>query len=82
MRVRDFGLIVVGAASAGALAAAFAARLGPRVALVEKGRAGGDCTTDGCLPSKAFLKAPGGAKAAWHRKAGARPGQLAVIAGN
>jgi pyruvate/2-oxoglutarate dehydrogenase complex dihydrolipoamide dehydrogenase (E3) component len=82
MRVQDFGLIVIGAASAGVLAAAFAARVGARVALVENGRTGGGWTKDGCLPSKAFLKAPGGAKAAWHRKAGARHGQLAVIVGN
>jgi len=57
--VQDFDLIVIGAGSAGVWAAPFAARLGARVALVEKERIGGDCTNYGCVPSKAFLKAAG-----------------------
>ncbi|GAC1327157.1 MAG: FAD-dependent oxidoreductase [Chloroflexota bacterium] len=57
--MQDFDLIVVGAGSAGVWAAPFAARLGARVALVEKERIGGDCTHYGCVPSKAFLKAAG-----------------------
>lgn len=54
---QDYDLVIVGAGSGGLTAAAFAARLGARVALVEKHRIGGDCTWTGCVPSKALLKA-------------------------
>ena len=54
---RDYDLAVVGGGSAGLTAARFAARLGARVALVEKDRIGGDCTWTGCVPSKTLLKA-------------------------
>ncbi len=52
-----FDLIIIGAGSAGITAADFAAKLGARVALVEKGNVGGDCTWLGCVPSKALIKA-------------------------
>ena len=52
-----FDLIIVGAGSAGLTAADFAAKLGARVALVEKRKVGGDCTWLGCVPSKALIKA-------------------------
>jgi pyruvate/2-oxoglutarate dehydrogenase complex dihydrolipoamide dehydrogenase (E3) component len=55
--VRDYDLVIIGAGSGGLTAATFAARLGARVALVEKNRIGGDCTWTGCVPSKALLKA-------------------------
>ena len=58
-----YDLVVIGAGSAGVWAAPFAARLGARVALVEKERIGGDCTHYGCVPSKALLEA---ARVAWH----------------
>ena len=51
----DLGIIGVG--SAGLTAAGVSAQLGQRVALVEKGRIGGDCTWTGCVPSKSLLKA-------------------------
>jgi pyruvate/2-oxoglutarate dehydrogenase complex dihydrolipoamide dehydrogenase (E3) component len=51
-----YDLIVIGGGTAGLTAAGFAARLGVRVALVEKTRIGGDCTWTGCVPSKALLK--------------------------
>jgi phytoene dehydrogenase-like protein len=54
---RDYDLVVIGAGSAGLVAAGFAARLGHRVALVERDRIGGDCTWTGCIPSKALLHA-------------------------
>lgn len=60
--VNTYDLVVIGAGSAGVWAAPFAARLGARVALIEKRRIGGDCTHYGCIPSKALLKA---ARVAW-----------------
>lgn len=48
-------LVVVGAGSAGLVAADFAARFGADVLVVEKERVGGDCTWTGCVPSKALL---------------------------
>lgn len=52
----QYDLIIIGAGSGGLTAAEFAARLGVKVALVEKERIGGDCTWTGCVPSKALLK--------------------------
>lgn len=52
-----FDLVIIGGGSAGLTGATFAARLGARVALVEKRRIGGDCTWTGCVPSKALVKA-------------------------
>ncbi|MFC5062555.1 dihydrolipoyl dehydrogenase family protein [Actinomycetospora atypica] len=57
-------LLVVGAGSAGLVAARTAAGLGARVTLVERGRPGGDCLWTGCVPSKAFLAAAAAAHAA------------------
>ena len=57
MAAPDFDLAIIGAGSGGLTAAAFAAQLGARVALIEKDRIGGDCTWTGCVPSKALLKA-------------------------
>ncbi len=53
----EYDLVVIGGGTAGLTAAGFAARLGARVALVEKTRIGGDCTWTGCVPSKALLRA-------------------------
>ena len=50
-------IVVIGGGSAGLTGARFAARLGARVALIEKNRIGGDCTWTGCVPSKALLRA-------------------------
>jgi pyruvate/2-oxoglutarate dehydrogenase complex dihydrolipoamide dehydrogenase (E3) component len=54
---RDYDLAVIGAGSAGLVAARLAAGLGLRAALVERDRLGGDCTWTGCIPSKALLHA-------------------------
>ncbi len=50
-----YHLVVIGAGTAGLVAAAGAAALGARVALVERARMGGDCLNHGCVPSKALL---------------------------
>ncbi len=52
-----FDLVIVGAGSAGIVAAKFAGRVGAKVALVDSGRIGGDCTWTGCVPSKALIRA-------------------------
>lgn len=57
MTTDSYDLIIIGAGSGGLVAAEFAAKLGVKVALVEKDRIGGDCTWTGCVPSKALLKA-------------------------
>ncbi|MBI4345459.1 MAG: mercuric reductase [Elusimicrobia bacterium] len=49
--------VVVGAGTAGLVAAAGAAGLGARVALIERRMLGGDCLNFGCVPSKALLRA-------------------------
>ena len=46
-----YNLVVVGAGTAGLVAAAGAAGLGARVALVERDLMGGDCLNVGCVPS-------------------------------
>ena len=53
----DYNLIVVGAGSAGLVAAAVAAASRARVALIERGEMGGDCLNTGCVPSKALIRA-------------------------
>ena len=52
-----YDLVIIGAGSAGLIAAGFGVQLGLKVALLEKHRIGGDCTWTGCVPSKALLKA-------------------------
>jgi len=53
----DFDVVVIGAGAAGLSVAAISAGLGLKVALVERGRMGGDCLNFGCVPSKAMLAA-------------------------
>ena len=49
-------LVVIGAGSAGLVAAYIAAALRAKVTLIEKHRMGGDCLNTGCVPSKALIK--------------------------
>ncbi|MEK7795372.1 MAG: mercuric reductase [Candidatus Hydrogenedentota bacterium] len=50
-----YDLVVIGAGTAGLVAAMGAAGLGARVALVERHLMGGDCLNVGCVPSKALI---------------------------
>jgi pyruvate/2-oxoglutarate dehydrogenase complex dihydrolipoamide dehydrogenase (E3) component/uncharacterized membrane protein YdjX (TVP38/TMEM64 family) len=52
----DRNLIVIGAGSAGLVAAYIAAAVKAKVTLVEKQRMGGDCLYTGCVPSKALIR--------------------------
>ena len=51
-----YDLIVIGAGPGGYEAAAHAARMGKKVALVERERLGGTCLNVGCIPAKTFLR--------------------------
>jgi len=50
-----YDLVIIGMGSGGMVGAEFAATIGLRVAVVERGRVGGDCLWTGCVPSKALL---------------------------
>lgn len=52
-----YNMVVIGAGTAGLVAAAGAAGLGAKVALIERGLMGGDCLNVGCVPSKALIAA-------------------------
>jgi pyruvate/2-oxoglutarate dehydrogenase complex dihydrolipoamide dehydrogenase (E3) component/uncharacterized membrane protein YdjX (TVP38/TMEM64 family) len=52
----DDNLIVIGAGSAGLVAALIAATVRARVSLVERHQMGGDCLNTGCVPSKALIR--------------------------
>ncbi|HEX9016805.1 MAG TPA: FAD-dependent oxidoreductase [Chloroflexota bacterium] len=67
----SYDLVVVGGGSAGLTGAGLALQFGARVALVERGRLGGDCTWTGCVPSKTLLKS---AKVAHQMKTASRYG--------
>ncbi|MBC7945018.1 MAG: FAD-dependent oxidoreductase, partial [Burkholderiales bacterium] len=51
----DYDICVIGGGSGGLVAAAGAALLGAKVALIEKRALGGECLYYGCVPSKALL---------------------------
>lgn len=52
-----FDLAVIGGGTAGLVAAQTAAHLKRRVLLVSEGPLGGECTWNGCVPSKALIEA-------------------------
>ncbi len=59
-RIVSWQMLIV-AGTAGLVAAAGAAGLGAKVALIERGFTGGDCLNVGCVPSKALISAARGA---------------------
>jgi pyruvate/2-oxoglutarate dehydrogenase complex dihydrolipoamide dehydrogenase (E3) component len=52
-----YNLIVIGAGTAGLVSGAGAAKLGAKVALIERNLMGGDCLNVGCVPSKGVIRA-------------------------
>jgi pyruvate/2-oxoglutarate dehydrogenase complex dihydrolipoamide dehydrogenase (E3) component len=52
---KKYNLVVIGGGPAGLIAAAGAAGLGAKVALIEKHFLGGDCLNVGCVPSKCLI---------------------------
>lgn len=56
MGITEFDLAVIGGGAGGLVVAAGGAKLGAKVALIEKDRLGGDCLWHGCVPSKTLIK--------------------------
>src|SRR5207253_11156277 len=50
-----FDVVVIGGGTAGLVTASGCARLGRRVALIEREALGGDCLWTGCVPTKALV---------------------------
>lgn len=50
-----FDVVVIGGGTAGLVTASGCARLGRRVALIERNALGGDCLWTGCVPTKALV---------------------------
>ncbi len=73
-----YDLVIIGMGSGGMVGAEFAATIGLRVAVIERGRVGGDCLWTGCVPSKALLAS---AKAAHTMKVADRYGLPSVDPG-
>ncbi len=81
----DYNLIVIGAGSAGLVAAYVAATAKARVALIEQSEMGGDCLNTGCVPSKALIRSAklahdGAVAAAFGLKGRLEPDFAAVMA--
>ena len=53
--MKDYDLVVIGGGAGGLVAAREAKRRHARVAIVQDGPVGGDCTFTGCVPSKTLL---------------------------
>ena len=72
-------LCVIGGGSGGLSVAAGASQMGARVALVERGRMGGDCLNTGCVPSKALIACARAAHAAGRAAAfGVQTGDIQI----
>jgi len=66
-----YDMVVIGGGAAGLTAAGMSAVLGARTALISENKLGGDCTWQGCIPSKSLLKA---AKVAHEMRSAAKYG--------
>ena len=55
--MESYDIVVIGAGSGGLVVASGAAQLGAKVALIEKGKMGGECLNTGCVPSKTLIQA-------------------------
>src|SRR5713226_6906484 len=51
----SFDVVVIGGGTAGLVTASGCARLGRKVALIEREKLGGDCLWTGCVPTKALV---------------------------
>src|SRR5512136_448444 len=63
-----YDICVIGAGPGGYVAAIRAAQLGQKTAVIERAKAGGICTSWGCIPSKTLLHAAGLVSAIKHAK--------------
>ncbi len=72
----DRNLVVIGAGTAGLVAALVAAKAGAKVTLAEAQEMGGDCLNTGCVPSKALIHA---ARLVAQARAGAKLGLLGPV---
>lgn len=53
--MKEYDCVVIGAGSAGMVAASQAAGMGAKTAIIEKWKLGGDCPNRACVPTKALL---------------------------
>jgi pyruvate/2-oxoglutarate dehydrogenase complex dihydrolipoamide dehydrogenase (E3) component len=53
--MKKYDLVVIGGGAGGLVAAAGAASLGAKVALIDKDKLGGDCLWTGCIPTKSLI---------------------------
>ena len=53
--MEKFDVVIIGGGTAGLVTASGCARLGRRVALIERAALGGDCLWTGCVPTKALV---------------------------